>query len=250
MSRLASTPGAAFPFYSQKQSFAAAEDPAAGNPELKTSSLWANKFLMEAAAPEGTALPLAHPQPGTRPRVCVCVCVCVCVRACTCGVFARVCLHMCGTCVRACAHVWCVCTCVPVCARVCVCTRVVCVCIMHVRMCGVCACGCGCGCSWHSPPGPDHAQHSWWLCLIPSAVCLSRGFWTDAQQGLGTASAGPHWKAGGTQPWLGKQDPADPNCGCTWLWPCCWSTPPKVSVTARTRKPFLTPQPPAPCSYI
>ena len=101
MSRLASTPGAAFPFYSQKQSFAAAEDPTAGNPELKTSSLWANKFLMEAAAPEGTALPLAHPQPGTRPRVCGtcvhvwCVCVCVCVHACAsctcaCVVCARV----------------------------------------------------------------------------------------------------------------------------------------------------------------
>lgn len=42
-------PETGFPFYSQKQSFAAAGDPTAGGSELNTSSLWADKSLMEVA---------------------------------------------------------------------------------------------------------------------------------------------------------------------------------------------------------
>ena len=155
-------------------------------------------------------------------HVCLCVwylcaCVCVCVH-----------VHVCGVCLHVCLCVWCVCA--YVCGtyvRVCV---HACACVVCAHVC-VCVCVCECGCSWHTPPGPGHAQHSWQLCLVSSAVCLSTGFWTNAQQGLGAASAGPHWKGSGTQPWLGKQDLADPNCGCTRLWPCCWSTPPQKSTS-------------------
>lgn len=66
------SPGPEFPFYSQKQSFAIVSDPTMGHPELKTSSLWADKFLMQLFQHTHSTCP-GSPQPRTStPVVCVC----------------------------------------------------------------------------------------------------------------------------------------------------------------------------------
>jgi hypothetical protein len=59
--------------------FCYARDPTVGGPELKTSSLWADKFLMEVVAAAARSPDTHTTQPGTRAPVCVPVCVRVCV---------------------------------------------------------------------------------------------------------------------------------------------------------------------------